>query len=82
MAGIGQQVTPDQVLPLLARNTYLRGYTGDTQTEFLRLVNRYLKQARELQILAGTSETIHVANCNDSATLLRILGYRMREACG
>jgi hypothetical protein len=82
MAGIGQQVSPDQVLPLLARNTYLRGYNGDTQTEFLRLVNRYLKQARELQILAGANETIHITNCNDAGTLLRILGYRMREACG
>ena len=28
MAGISQQVTPDQVLPLLARNVYVQGYVG------------------------------------------------------
>jgi len=82
MAGISQEVPPDNVLPLLAHNTYLLGYEGETQTEFLRLLNRYLHQARELQILAGASNTIHVANCKDADTLLRVLGYRMRQGCG
>src|ERR1700678_315542 len=51
MAGISQEAPLDDVLPLLSRNTYLLGYEEDTQTEFLRLLNRYLHQARELQIL-------------------------------
>jgi hypothetical protein len=82
MAGISQEVPTDQVLPLLARNTYLLGYNEATQTEFLRLLNRYLHQAKELQILAGSTGTIHTANCNDAATLLRVLGYRLRQGCG
>jgi len=82
MAGISQEVPLDEVLPLLARNTYLLGYDESTQTEFLRLVNRYLHQARELQILAGANGTIHVANCNDAGTLLKVLGYRLRQGCG
>jgi hypothetical protein len=82
MAGISQQAPQDDVLALLARNSYLLGYGENTQTEYLRLLNRYLHQARELQILAGPSGTITIATCNDSATLLRVLGYRLREACG
>jgi len=82
MAGISQQVQLEDVLPLLARNSYLLGYDQTTQTEFLRLLNRYLHQARELEILAGTTGTIHVANCADAATLLRVLGYRLRQGCG
>jgi hypothetical protein len=82
MAGISQQVAPDDVLPLLARNSYLIGYDISTQTEFLRLLNRYLHQARELQFLAGPNGKIHIANCNDASTLLRVLGYRLREECG
>lgn len=82
MAGISQQVAPDDVLPLLARNSYLIGYDISTQTEFLRLLNRYLHQARELQFLAGLNGKIHIANCNDATTLLRVLGYRLREGCG
>jgi hypothetical protein len=81
MAGISQQVSPDDVLPLLARNSYLLGYNESTQTEFLRLLNRYLHQARELQVLAGQTGTIHVANCKDADTLLRVLGYRLRDGC-
>ncbi len=54
MAGISQEVPNEEVLPLLARNSYLLGYGENTQTEFLRLLNRYLHQARELQILAGS----------------------------
>ncbi len=82
MAGISQQVSPDDVLPLLARNSYLIGYDISTQTEFLRLLNRYLHQARELQVLAGSNGTIHINNCEDAATLLRVLGYRLRGDCG
>ena len=81
MAGVSQQVPPEDVLPLVARNSYLLGYGENTQTEFLRLLNRYLHQARELEILAGSSNNIHVADCNDAGTLLRVLGYRLRAGC-
>src|SRR6185437_6556884 len=77
MAGISQGVQPDEVLPLVARNSYLLGYGENTQTEFLRLLNRYLHQARELQILAGQDNTIHITDCNSASTLLRVLGYRL-----
>ena len=82
MAGISQEAPHDDVLPLLSRNSYLLGYGENTQTEYLRLLNRYLHQARELQILAGKTGTITVATCNDAGTLLGVLGYRLREGCG
>ena len=74
MAGISQVVPPEEVLRLLSRNAYLLGYEEGTQTEFLRLLVRYLHQARELQILAGTSGTIQVASYPDAATLLKVTG--------
>jgi hypothetical protein len=82
MAGISQQVPPEDVLSNLARNTNMLGYVGETQTEFLRLLNRYLTQARQLQILAGKDETIRVADCADATELLKVLGYRLRDGCG
>ena len=72
----------DDVLPLLARNAYATGYLNGVPTEYLRLVDRYLHQARELQMLAGSSGTIHVANCAEAEPLLSILGYHARPACG
>jgi hypothetical protein len=82
MAGISQKVSPDDVLPLLARNVYLHGYQKNTPTEFLILIDRYIHQARELQILSGTTNTIRVAGCDDAGTLVQILGYRLRPGCG
>jgi len=82
MAGISQKVSPNDVLPLLARNIYLHGYVQSTPTEFLILIDRYVHQARELQILAGPTNTIRVAGCDDAGTLVQILGYRLRDECG
>jgi hypothetical protein len=82
MAGISQKVSPDDVLPLLGRNVYLHGYRQNTPTEFLLLLDRYIHQARELQILAGAANTIRVSGCDDAGTLVQILGYRLREGCG
>ncbi len=82
MAAISQKVTPEDVLPLLSRNVFMQGYQRGVPTEFLLLLDRYVQQARELQILAGSSDTIHVANCDDAGTLVQILGYRLREGCG
>jgi hypothetical protein len=53
MAGISQQISREDVLPLLARNAYATGYLNGVPTEYLRLVDRYLHQARELEMLAG-----------------------------
>lgn len=82
MAAISQKVSPDEVLPLLARNVVANGYTAGKPTEFLVLVNWYLDQARELEALAGTAGAIHVTNCEDAKPLLTILGYRLRQPCG
>jgi len=86
MAGISQQARIEEVLPLFARNVYVQGYVGwkdrAAPTEFLILLGRYVNQTKELSELAGPSETIHLARCEDAAPLLRILGYRMRQQCG
>ena len=82
MAGISQNTPPDQVLAFFAHNVYTFGYQSGKETEFLLLVDRYLHQARELQALAGASETIYVANCDSAGPLLQILGYRLRLGCG
>jgi hypothetical protein len=86
MAGISRQVSPDEVMPFLARNIFLNGYRGygskGRPTEFLILLRRYVQQARELAILAGPGGEIRVADCGDATLLLRILGYRTRAGCG
>jgi len=82
MAAISQKITPEEVLPLLARNVVMSGYQAGKPTEFLVLVNWYMDQARELEALAGKGQVIHVANCDDAKQLLVILGYRLEQACG
>ena len=82
MAAISQQIAPDEVLPLLARNIVVSGYQDGKPTQFLILVNWYMDQARELEALAGPSGVIHVTNCDDAKPLLLILGYRLRQTCG
>src|SRR5260370_20118953 len=82
MAAISQKVTPEDVLPLLARNVFMQGYQRGTPTECVLWLGRYVQQARELQIVAGTANTIRVTNCDDAGTLVQILGYRLREGCG
>jgi len=82
MAGISQKISPDEVLPLLARNVFTLGYQGSRPTEFLILLNRYVHQARELTALAGQDSVIHVKGCDDVQPLLKILGYRLRQGCG
>jgi hypothetical protein len=83
MAGISQQISADDVLPLLAWNVSDLGYQGaDHPTEYLILLTRYVMQARELSGLAGGEGVIRVSRCEDAAPLLRILGYRIVPACG
>jgi hypothetical protein len=82
MAAISQKISPDEVLPLLARNVVVNGYEEGKPTEFLILVNWYMDQARELEKLASPAGVIHVSNCDDAKPLLAILGYRLRQSCG
>lgn len=85
MAGISQKIAPEEVVPLLARNIFLQGYEGprrNHQTEFLVLLIRYVRQARELTALAGPPGVIHVSNCDEAKPLLKVLGYRPRPDCG
>jgi hypothetical protein len=82
LAAISQQVSPEEVVPLLARNIFSHGYQGSRQTEFLILLSRYVHQARELQALAGPEGVIHVSNCEGAKPLLGVLGYRVRQNCG
>jgi len=83
MAGISQQISHDDVLPLLAWNVSALGYQGsDHPTEYLILLSRYVAQARELAALAGSEGVIRVSGCEDAAPLLHILGYRIVSKCG
>src|SRR6202043_2771418 len=67
MAGISQKISPEEVVPLLAHNVFTQGYEGARDggrpTEFLILLSRYVRQAKELAVLAGPSGSIRVSNC-------------------
>ena len=90
MAALSPDLDPASVLAALARNIVTNGYQASSnsdaldQTEYLKLVIRYVSQARELSKLAGTDSTIRIATCDSTETgdLLRVLGYRMRGGCG
>ncbi len=90
MAAISPDAGPDDILPALARNVVTNGYQAShsnealEQTEYLKLVHRYISQAGELEKLAGDTGTIKIENCDSptAADLLRILGFRMRGGCG
>jgi hypothetical protein len=81
MAGISQQIRPDELMPTLARNISLYGFHGDRETEYLTLVIRYLQQARELVKLANQDGMIQIANCDDASRLIPILGYKFERSC-
>ncbi|HYL73057.1 MAG TPA: hypothetical protein VEU96_02575 [Bryobacteraceae bacterium] len=90
MAALSPELSPDDLLPALARNVVTNGYQAANsnealeQTEYLKLVIRYLSQARELEKLAGPDKFIKIETCESAQTgeLLRVLGYRMRGGCG
>src|SRR5438105_321702 len=81
-----QDFSSQDVLAALARNVVTNGYQalssseGLDQTEYLKLVIRYLSQARELDKLAGKDKVIRLEACEsaNTADLLKVLGYRMR----
>ncbi len=90
MAAISPDADPATVLPALARNVVTNGYQASRsndeleETEYLKLVHRYVSQAWELDQLAGPDKVIKVPACESTQTndLLRVLGYRMRGGCG
>src|SRR5690242_10890688 len=89
MAALTPDLAPEEVLPALARNVVTNGYEASgnealQQTEYLRLLIRYIGQARELQAMAGKDRKIVIPTCDSEETgnLLKILGYRMRGSCG
>src|SRR6266404_7662573 len=76
MAAISQKVSPDEVLPLLARNVVTEGYHGWQEspgkpTEYLILLSHYVDQARQLVALAPNG-AIHAANCDEAKPLLAV----------
>ena len=72
MAALSPDLKPDDLLPALARNIIVNGYRaiGNSleQTEYLKLVYRYLGQARELEKLADPSSHKIVIETCDSPT--------------
>src|SRR6266851_793368 len=90
MAALSPELAPEDLMPALARNVVTNGYQAASsnealeQTEYLKLVIRYLSQARELAKLAGADGVIKIETCESAQTgeILRVLGYRMRGGCG
>jgi hypothetical protein len=82
MAGISQKISREEVLPELAHSVYTLGYFRGQPKEFLLLLERYVRQARQLQALAGPDGEIRIEHCEDAGPLLQVLGYRLRNECG
>ena len=82
MAAISQKASADEVLPFFAHNVFANGYRRGEPTEYLNLVQAYLKQARELARMADADGVLRVANCKAAQPLLAVLGYHLREECG
>ena len=82
MSGISQEIPPDEVLPMLARQVFLRGFEDGKPNEFLVLIDRYVRLARELQSLSGVDGVIRVAGCDEAAPLIQTLGYKFEQGCG
>jgi hypothetical protein len=90
MAAISPDSRPQDILPALGHNVITNGYEAShgnealEQTEYLKLVHRYLSQAHELDKLANDGKIIEVKSCDAAnvADLLRVLGFRMRGGCG
>ncbi|HMF79239.1 MAG TPA: hypothetical protein VK604_26505 [Bryobacteraceae bacterium] len=89
MAALAPDLAAEDLLPALARNVVTNGYEAAgneslQQTEYLRLLIRYVGQARDLQAMANKERQIVIPNCDSEQTgaLLKVLGYRMRGSCG
>ncbi len=88
MAALSTDLQPEQLLPALAKNIVTRGYSvrldSQRETEYLKLIQQYLSQARELRQFAGDNNTLDVPACEsaETAQILKTLGYRLRSECG
>ncbi len=90
MSAVSPDIDPQDVLTALGHNIVVNGYTASRATdsleptEYLKLLTRYLSQAREIEKLTGPDKILKVEMCESTVTgdLLRILGYRMRGGCG
>jgi hypothetical protein len=90
MAALSPDLQAADLLGALARNIVTNGYQaagnneGLDQTEYLKLIYRYLSQAKELERLAVKDRQIIIEQCDSPQTgeLLKVLGYRMRGVCG
>jgi hypothetical protein len=88
MAALAPDLPAEDLLPALARNVVTGGYQSGGEvlepTEYLKLVVRYVAQARELAHIAGEKQAIGIETCDsaEAGELLRVLGYRMRGGCG
>ncbi len=92
MAAISSELQLDDMLTSLARNVVTNGFQAAhgnealEQTEYLKLVHRYLSQARARLDKAGRRQQNHqdreLRLVGGHGELLRILGYRMRGGCG
>ena len=82
MAGISQKVSLNEVMPMLAHSISLQGYKGGSETEFLRLLDRYVHLARQVRSFSNANGTIHIASCTDASPLIEVLGYKSRGTCG
>jgi hypothetical protein len=69
MSALSPDLTPQDLLGALARNVVTNGYQAGggnealEQTEYLKLVVRYLSQARELDRLAGPTRIVRIDAC-------------------
>src|SRR6185369_2885955 len=74
MAALSPSLNPEDLLPAFSRNILTNGYRATSanealeQTEYLKLVIRYLSQARELERLAGPSKSLRIDMCESPAT--------------
>ena len=82
MAGLSQEVSSSDVLPMLARNVALHGFEYGKETEYLVLLDRYVHQSREILLLTDTEGKIRVTGCEDAAHLIQVLGYKFERPCG
>jgi hypothetical protein len=81
MAAISQDVAPEDVLPMLARNVALFGFDSGKEKEYLILVDRYVHQARDLERLTVDGQ-IRIRGCSGAAELMAVLGYKFQGPCG
>jgi hypothetical protein len=90
MAALSPDMPETEILTALSRNIVTSGYQAVSgsesleQTEYLKLILRYVSQAREIENLAGPQKMLRIEQCESPKTgeLLRILGFRMRGGCG